>query len=187
MKKFLLLITLLSLSLNSIAQEKFKSNTVVKTNFLNLIAAGPSAAIEFPVKPDVSIMASAAIGKINWGDFGGLMKYQTFTCELRKHVGEFYYGGYAKYINKKVNNDTDYVGGGWLLIPAGKDRYFTGNGVTAGGTSGFELYVSKKINIDFNAQLGYGRYLKMQDQFPQNIPSGNFLDARIAIWVGYLL
>ena len=178
MKKFIPLFLLLILQFNLFAQKK----PSVKTNLLNLVAQGPSAAIELPFK-DKCLMLSYASGKINFGDVGGLMKYQTSTLELRRHMYEFYYGGYVKYINKKVNSQSH----SFLWLPIGKDRFFRGNGFTAGGLMGFELYAWKKLNFDFNFQLGYGRYIHMKDAFPQNLPSGNFIDTRLAAWVGYRL
>ncbi len=181
MKKFILLLLLLILQLNLFAQKK----PSIKTNLLNLVAQGPSAAIELPLN-DKSLMYSYDSGKIDFGDVGGLMKYRTSTLELRKHIYEFYYGVYLKYIDKKVERTEVYFDG-TIPFTMGKNRYFTGNGFSTGGTIGFELYAWKKLNFDFNFQLGYGRYFYMKEVFPENYPSGNFLDTRLAAWIGYRL
>jgi hypothetical protein len=35
-----------------------------------------------------------------------------------------------------------------------------------------------------SSQIGFGHYYKMADKF-NNLPSGNYLDARIALWLGF--
>jgi len=42
------------------------------------------------------------------------------------------------------------------------------------------------LNVELNPQIGYGHYYKMTDKF-NSLPTGNYLDARIALWFGFRL
>jgi len=170
---------------STFCQTKNKSQFEIKTNLLNLIALGPSAGLEYTLQKNYSMMISFASGKIDYGDFGGITRYKTSTFELRKYSTDklFFIGPYLKNINKQIFWQESIIAG---IIPIGKDRDFIGNGFSLGATTGFKLPVSKKIRFEMSAQIGYGHYYKMADKY-NNFPSGNYVDARIALWLGIRL
>lgn len=176
---------MLFLFISLFSQKRHEYNFEIKTNLLNLIALGPSAGLEFSLQNNCSIMISLASGKIDYGDFGGITKYKTSTLELRKYSTDkiFFAGPYLKNISKHVFWQESVIAG---IIPIGKDRDFIGNGFSLGATTGFKLPVSKKIRLEMSTQIGYGHYYRMADK-NNNFPSGNYVDARIALWLGFML
>ena len=192
---------MLFLFISLFSQKRYEHNFEIKTNLLNLIALGPSAGLEFSLQNNCSIMISLASGKIDYGDFGGITKYKTSTLELRKYSTDkiFFAGPYLKNISKQCIILLQYflciniskqvfwqesvIAG---IIPIGKDRDFIGNGFSLGATTGFKLPVSKKIRLEMSSQIGYGHYYRMADK-NNNFPSGNYVDARIALWLGFML
>jgi len=178
---FLVISTLLITSL--FAQTTDKNRFEIKTNLINLIARGPSAGLEYRLGKNRSFMISLASGKIDYGDFGGITWYKTSTFEFRKYSSDkiFFAGPYLKNITKQIFWQTSVIAG---IIPIGQDRNFIGNGVSAGATTGFKLPVSKKLKLEMSSQIGFGKYYKMSDK-NNNLPSGNYLDARIALWLGF--
>lgn len=159
----------------------------VKTNLLNIAAAGPSGALEFTLSHNWSSMLSVASGHIDYGDFGGLTRYNTITFECRKYdVDKFFFiGPYIKNIKKQVNQKSSYIGG-TIPFNIGKDRDFTGNGLSAGASFGVKFPLSHRFNLELNNQTGFGHYYTMKDR-GNNLPSGNYLDERIALWLGFRL
>ena len=159
----------------------------IKTNLLNIAAAGPSGAVEFRIADNWSSMLSVASGHIDYGDFGGLTKYHTITFECRKYDGDkfFFIGPYLKNIKKQVNQKSSYVGG-TIPLTIGKDRDFTGNGLSAGASFGVKFPISHRFNLELNNQTGFGHYYTMKER-GNNLPSGNYLDERIALWIGFRL
>jgi hypothetical protein len=73
------------MSLPVSSQSKHTGTFEIKTNLLNLIAAGPSLGLEYDLQNNFTIMFSAAKGRIDYGDFGGVTRYTTSTFELRKY------------------------------------------------------------------------------------------------------
>lgn len=177
----LILVIILCNSVHSQIQHKLKYE--VKTNLFNLAAIGPSIGLEYQLKNNNTVMFSFASGKIDYGDFGGLSRYKTTTVEYRKFSPDkiFFVGPYLKNIRKQVYQRESYISG---TIPIGQDRDFLGNGLSAGATLGSKLSIFYRFSIELNAQVGYGMYYNMSDKF-NNIPSGRYLDARIALWLGY--
>lgn len=165
------------------SQDEWDKRPVIKTNIFNLLMRGPSIALDIAVGKTVSIMPSAAYGKFNWGNFGGLHKYKSFEAEVRKHEKNTYYGVYIKHTTKTVNSEKAAI----VYIPISYDRNFKGNGIAFGASTGIEAPLWKRFNIDFNVQLGYGRFYKMTDKFSYDLPSGKFIDYRMAFWVGFQL
>ncbi len=158
----------------------------IKTNLLNLAAAGPSAGLEYWLKNNNSFMVSLASGHIDYADFGGITRYKTATVEFRKYsyyssgLGLFF-GPYIKNTQKKVEWQKYVVAG---VIPIGRDRDFTGNGISAGLSAGIKVQISNRVHLEFNTQFGYGRYYRMADGY-NNLPTGNYLDTRMGLWLGF--
>ncbi len=177
------LIVLILISSSACSQVKNNRTFEIKTNLLNLIAAGPSIGLEYDLPKNCSIMFSVANGRIDYGDFGGITSYTTSTAELRKYSQNklFFIGPYLKNINKKVSATPSVVAG---MIPVGKERNFVGNGLSTGGSIGIKFPLSNNLRCELNSQIGFGHYYKMTDKV-NNLPSGNYLDARIALWFGY--
>ncbi len=171
------------ISSSAISQTKNDNAFEIKTNLLNLIAAGPSIGLEYDLQKNSTIMFSIAKGRIDYGDFGGVTRYTTSTFELRKYSGNklFFIGPYLKNINKKVFSTQSIVAG---TIPVGKERDFVGNGLSIGGSIGIKVPLTNNLSCELNSQIGLGRYYKMKDK-TNNLPSGNYLDARIALWFGF--
>jgi hypothetical protein len=178
------IITLLMFNLGN-AQQKDKRQLEVKTNLANIAAGGPSAALEFRLRNNWSSMVSIASGHIDYGDFGGVTRYKTITLEARKYATDncYFIGPYIKNIGKKVKQEQSYVGG-TIPYTIGQDRDFIGNGFSAGASFGIKFSISQKINLELNDQIGFGHYYRMKDK-NNNLPSGNYLDARIALWIGF--
>ncbi len=155
---------------------------------MNLAAAGPSAALEYNVRNNSSIMFSLASGHIDYGDFGGVTKYKTATIEYRKYFLDnvLFFGPYIKNIMKQVESRQSIVGVSLLAFTIGSNRDFVGNGFSAGITTGIKVHLSKTIVMELNNQLGYGRYYKMTDKY-NNFPSGNYFDTRVGLWFGFRL
>ncbi len=118
------------------------------------------------------------------GDFGGLRQYKSYELEVKKHANGIYYGGYLKHTIKTVYSEKGIVAG---YISISKDRNFKGNGLAGGASAGMETTITKRFNIDVNIQVGYGRFYKMTEEFQNNLPSANFLDMRVASWIGFRL
>lgn len=156
---------------------------VLETNIFNLFMCGPSIALDIPVSKNISIRPSVQSGKFNWGNFGGLHKYKSFEAEIKKHSRDTYFGGYIKHVTKEVNSKENDI----VFIPVSYDRNFKGNAIAFGAVAGFEIPVVKRFYIDFNFQLGGGIFYKMTDKLSYNLPNDNFLDYRIACWIGYRL
>ncbi len=68
----------------------------------------------------------------------------------------------------------------------GEDRDFIGDGLSAGVSFGMKFSISHRFNLELNNQTGFGHYYKMKDK-SNNLPSGNYLDERIALWIGFRL
>jgi hypothetical protein len=185
MRKIACTIVLMAMFSSAFSQAKNKSRFEIKTNLLNLIAGGPSAGLEYSLQKDWGIMLSAASGRIDYGDFGGVTRYKTTTLECRKYFSDqlLFIGPYIKNIEKQVSWQESVVGG-TIPFSVGKNRDFIGNGFSAGATSGIKFPLSGNLNLELNSQLGYGRYYKMADK-NNNLPSGNYLDARIGLWFGF--
>ena len=178
------IITLLMFTLGN-AQQNDKHRFEIKTNLANIVALGPSAAVEFRMQNNWSSMFSIASGHIDYGDFGGVTRYKTLTFESRKYASDnhFFIGPYIKAIEKRITREQTIIGG---IIPIGQDRDFIGNGLSAGASLGMKFSVSPKLNLELNDQIGFGHYYSMKDK-NNNLPSGNYLDARIALWIGFKL
>lgn len=161
-----------------------KNRFEIKTNLLNLVAKGPSAGFEYGVSKDWSVMLAVASGQMDYGDFGGITRYKTVSLEGRKYFSDqlFFIGPYFKNIEKQVSWNKTVVGG-TIPISIGKDRNFIGHGLSAGVTTGVKFSIYKKFKIELNYQLGYGHYYQMADKY-NNLPSGNYLDTRIGLWLG---
>lgn len=164
-------------------QNKREKNVTINTNVLNLFAKGPSIAVDIPLGRKISIMASAASGQHNYGNLGGLHKYKSLELEIRNHRDNTYFGGYIKQVTKTVNSEK----ASFIFIPISYDRDFKGNAFAFGGTTGIEAYVGKRLHLDFNGQIGFGSYYKMTEKYPYNLPASNFVDFRMAFWVGFRL
>jgi hypothetical protein len=173
------------MSLPVSSQSKHTGTFEIKTNLLNLIAAGPSLGLEYDLQNNFTIMFSAGRGRIDYGDFGGVTRYTTSTFELRKYSENklLFIGPYLKNINKKVLSTQSIIAG---MIPVGKERDFVGNGLSIGASTGIKFPLSHHLNVELNPQIGYGHYYKMTDKF-NSLPTGNYLDARIALWFGFRL
>lgn len=169
------------------AQLRDKRQFEVKTNLFNIAAAGPSIALELSLNHNWSSMFSVASGRIDYGDFGGVTRYKTITFECRRYAADkfFFIGPYIKNIKKRVNQESSYIGG-TIPFTIGQDRDFTGNGLSAGASFGMEFTISHRFNFELNNQTGFGHYYTMKDK-GNNLPSGNYLDERIALWIGFLL
>lgn len=165
------------------SQKYWINKPLIKTNVINLFMKGPSLAVDIPVGKSLSIMPSAQFGQFNWGDIGGLHKYKSIEAELKKHKRDTYFGAYIKHVTKEVYSEKK----DFIFIPVSYDRSFKGNGFAIGATGGIEIPVIKRFYADFNFQLGGGMFYKMNDKFNYNLPNTNFLDYRIACWVGYRL
>lgn len=184
MKKVIFTISLILLCFCCFSQKEWIRRPVIQTNIFNLLGQGPSLALDIPVSKKISIRPSAAFGKFNWGDFGGLHKYKSYETEVKKHRNNSYYGGYIKHITRTVNSEEkDIV----VFIPISYDRNFKGNAFAVGALTGIEAPLGKRFIIDLNFQLGYGRYYKMTEEFAYNLPSANFIDLRVAFWIGFRL
>ncbi len=185
MKKIIYTIILVFVFSALFSQSKNEKRFEVKTNLLNLAAAGPSAGVEYSLKNNNSFMISLASGQIDYGDFGGITRYKTATVEYRKYFLDnvLFFGLYIKNIQKKVEWRKYVIAG---VIPIGRDRDFTGNGISAGLSTGIKVQVYRRIELEFNTQLGYGRYYQMADGY-NNFPTGNYLDTRIGLWLGFKL
>lgn len=183
MKKIILLTTLVFFSFYCFSQHKWDKRFMVETNIFNLFLRGPSIALDIPVGKNTSVMASAQAGKFNWGDIGGLHKYTSFEAEIKKHKDYFYYGGYIKHVTKTVYSKEK----NFIYIPISSDRNFKGNALAAGASTGFNARAGKRFNIDFNFQLGLGRFYKMKEEFLYNLPRAGFIDYRLACWIGFAL
>lgn len=167
---------------SAFCQETKDRRFEIKTNLLNLIAAGPSAAAEYNLRNNRSIMLSVAAGHIDYGDFGGITKYKTTTLEYRKYFADniLFVGPYIKNIQKQVLWQQSYL----LYFTIGQDRDFKGNGLSAGTSFGAKFRVSRKARVEINYQMGVGRYYNMRDKYG-NLPSGNYFDTSIGIWFGF--
>ena len=185
MRKIVCAILLMMMFGSAFSQSKNKSPVEIKTNLLNLIAGGPSAGLEYSLQKNWSIMLSIASGRIDYGDFGGITRYKTTTLEFRKYFYDhlLFAGPYIKNIEKQISWQESIIGG-TIPFSVGQDRDFTGNGLSAGITTGIKFPLSYKLNLELNSQLGYGRYYEMTDK-KNNLPSGNYLDARIGVWLGF--
>lgn len=185
MRMIVYLIPIMTICNSVFSQVKKKHNYEIKTNLLNIIASGPSLALEYGLRENSTVMLSFASGKIDYADFGGLSKYKTTTLEFRKyspgHI--FFIGPYLKNIQKQVYWRESYIGG-TIPFTIGKNRDFLGNGLSIGASFGAKFNIFYKFKIELSSQLGLGHYYKMSDKF-NNIPSGNYLDTRIALWLGY--
>ena len=117
------------------------------------------------------------------GDFSGLHKYKSFVLEVKHRAGNIYYGGYIKQSTKTVNSKEV----SFIYVPISYDRNFKGNALAVGATTGVEVPIGKKFKIDFNMLMGYGRYYKMTEEYPYNLPSPRFFDMRVAVWIGFRL
>ena len=166
--------------------KKTEKHFEIKTNLLNLAAAGPSAGLEYFLKNKNSFMVSLASGHIDYADFGGITRYKTATVELRNYSSyssgvQLFFGPYLKNIQKKVTRQKYVVAG---VIPIGRNRDFIGNGISAGMSAGMKIKIYDRLHFEFNTQLGYGRYYQMADGY-NNFPSGNYFDTRMGLWLGF--
>jgi hypothetical protein len=187
MRKFWVTLVFLSMAIIAYAQANNKYKFELKTNLLNLIAVGPSVALEYKLKENKSVMFSLASGHIDYGDFGGITRYKTATFEFRHYFYDniVFIGPYLKNINKRVFWEQSFISGS-IPFTIGQNRDFAGYGLSACASLGIKFVLISKFNVDINSQLGYGRFYKMIDKYA-NLPSGNYFDTRIGIWFGYVL
>jgi hypothetical protein len=187
MRKIIYIIIIFLIVNTGYAQLTKNREIEIKTNLFNIAAAGPSAALEFRLAHNWSSMLSVASGHIDYGDFGGLTKYHTITFECRKYDADkfFFIGPYLKNIKKQVDQKSSYVAG-TIPFTIGKNRDFTGNCLSAGASFGVKFPISRRLNLELNNQTGFGHYYTMKDK-GNNLPSGNYLDERIALWIGFRL
>lgn len=185
MIKLCVTIACLSIVVITSGQAKNKHKLEIKTNLLNLVAVGPSVALEYKLKENKSVMFSVASGHLDYGDFGGVTTYRTATFEFRHYLYDnlVFIGPYLKNIDKRVFRKQFFMDG-TIPFTIGENRDFAGNGLSIGASFGIKLVLMSKLNLDINSQLGYGRFYKMTDKYA-NLPSGNYLDARMGIWLGY--
>ena len=165
----------------------FSQEYSIRTNLFNLAAKGPSIGFGKYLKNNTEILVTYSNGHFAPFLTEDYYKYSTIHLEYRKKSGyylwgKFYYGGYVRFINKKII--TEGYSGGPYGIFSKKERNFIGNGASIGLTTGTEWEINKKWVIDFNNLIGAGKYLKQIDYAAHNkIPV--FLDIRIALQIGY--
>lgn len=184
MKKTFCTIVLLLVFTSVFSQKKYNSRFEIKTNLLNILATGPSVALEYRLNKNWSTMLSLASGKIDYRDFG-VTNYKTSTFEFRKYAlhQTLFIGPYLKDIRKQVYRE-EIVSSASIPVLLAGNRDFLGNGLSGGVTMGLKLPLSHNLALEFNSQIGIGHYYQMNDNFG-NLPSGTYLDARLGLWLGF--
>jgi len=139
-----------------------------------------------PVSDVISIVINLIFARIvcNKIIYEEEISYYNFIKLLYKiHKRDTYFGAYIKHVTKEVYSGEKNI----VFIPISYDRNFKGNAFAIGATGGIEMPVAKRWFVDFNFQLGGGLFYKMTDKFTYSLPNDNFLDYRMACWVGYRL
>lgn len=159
----------------------------IRTNLLNLIAKGPSFTTGKYLNNNSEVLLTFSSGHFIPFLTEDYYKYATIHIEYRKKSGhylwgEFYFGGYLRYINKRIITE-GYTAGPYGLFSK-EDRNFIGNGVSVGLTTGTEWEINEKWIIDFNNLIGAGKYLTQID-YAGHDKISFFPDLRIALQVGY--
>ncbi len=188
MKKILLPFIMLMLVKN-FTSTVFSQSYSIRTNILNLVAKGPSVTVGKNVTDHSEVLLTYSLG--NFTPFFSVdsYKYSTVHLEYRrddldKGKWKLYYGGYLRYIHKRILSEGYYAGP--LGIFSKAPRNFTGNGVSLGLTSGIEYSIDKKLFVYFNTLLGAGKYLSQVD-YSGHDKISMFFDTRIALQIGFRL
>ena len=158
----------------------------VRTNLFNLVAKGPSIAFGKYLKNNSEVIVTFSAGHFAPFLTTDYYRYLTTHIEYRKKSGnylwgKFYYGGYLRFINKRIITN-GYTAGPYGIFTK-EDRNFTGNGLSIGLTTGTEWEINKNWVIDFNTFQGAGKYITQTD-YSGHDKISIFLDTRIALQVG---
>lgn len=153
------------------AQERSFS---VSTNVLNLVAKGPSLAVNYDLSSLWSIQVYGSTGS-----FSGIgYSYKTGIVDVKYHLGKsLYVGPYLRYIEKTIYRPGSVDRTGFFSTPG---RDFQGTGLSSGVSFGFDIINNKRFNIESFIGTGYGRFIT---QTGDKTGSG-FLDARVGVLTG---
>jgi hypothetical protein len=162
-------------------------NFSIRTNILNLIAKGPSVTFGKYLKNNSEALLTFSSGHFAPFLADDYYKYSTVHIEYRKKNGyylwgKFYYGGYLRFINKRIITE-GYVAGPYGIFSK-EARNFIGNGISIGLSTGTEWKINKRWILDFNNLIGAGKYVTQVD-YAAHDKISFFLDARIALQIGY--
>lgn len=166
----------------------FKKTIIVKTNVLSFLALKPSISIEKPFTEKWSGEVSFVQGEFNNFLFTDHYDYNGFLFRLKKHFAPFEFGRLSPYValytgtlqrNIYTTGHTDNTG--WFSLPS---RNFTANSIRSGGSLGLSYISKSKIIIDGQSSLGYGRYIKLDNNNPNSFSRG-YLDFQLWVSIGY--
>ncbi|SRR5258706_15245045 len=181
--KFIMLFLFSTLLYEKTIAQKYS----IRTNLLNLIARGPSLTTGKYLKNNSEVLLTFSSGHFSPFLFEDYYKYSTVHIECRKNDGyflwgNFYFGGYSRYINKRIITEGFTAGPNGIFSKA--PRNFIGHGISVGLTSGIEWEINKNWLIDYNNLIGAGKYLTQID-YAGHDKISFFPDIRIALQIGY--
>ena len=146
----------------------------INTNILNLVASGPSLAVNYDMSINWSIQLYGSTGRFN----GIGYSFKTGIIDFKYHLAKnMYVGPYLRYIEKTIYRP-GYVDRTGFVSAPGRD--FQGRGISPGGSFGFKIVNSKRLNIESFVGVGYGKFISQRG----DKTGSGFLDARIGILTG---
>lgn len=158
----------------------------IRSNILNLLAKGPSVTIGKKLNPTHKLVVTYSSGTFKpfgWEDY---YHYKTVHAEYRfteTWLTTPYFGPYVRYIDRTII--TEGSSAGPYGIFSKRPRAFSGQGISTGVTAGHEWKLSKKLLVDLNFMLGFGKYVKQAD-YATGQKSNLFFDSRFAVQFGYV-
>lgn len=158
----------------------------LRTNVLNLAARGPSVTLGKIISQHNEVLLTYSSGSFQ--PFLREDYYRYATVHVQYHwktqnssQWELYYGGYLRYIHKRILSEGYEAGPYGIFSKAPRD--FKGNGLSTGLSSGAVWSFHPRWFIDFNTLLGAGKYLSQVDYAGRDNMLV-FADVRIAVQVG---
>lgn len=146
----------------------------INTNILNLVASGPSLAVNYDMSINWSIQLYGSTGRFNGIGYTFKTGVIDFKYRLSKNM---YVGPYLRYIEKKIYRP-GYVDATGFFSTPGRD--FQGRGISPGASFGFNIVDNKRLNIEAFVGGGYGKFISQRG----DKTGSGFLDARIGILTG---
>jgi len=185
-KKTLLFIFILFAHL-SFAQDQ--TNSMVKTNIVNLVAKRPTIAIEKTFSNRYGLELAYTSGEIKNLGYRDYLHYEGFLLRAKKYIrpmkkreANAFYGAYFGNLNKTIVSPGTIDNTGFFSF--GQDRDFKAGSLRYGGTFGISFIPAKHFLLEGLTGVGYGDYYHVQNNLKNKLPGGYF-DFQLWLSIGY--